>query len=274
MSFTFPANVRGPVLFLELPSCADAIALTINSKTSGKSLTVNLPEGWSGADLTLDFAARTVVDSGGTDRSGLLDPVDNSLWTPAPLIAGENDLEFEAIASTSISKSPGTVVNASAGAGSIAWENPNNAKASDDSYATAAVSNIAFSQYLKLTNYGFAIPSTAQIVGRQMEVEGGATGEGDLVPFFVKGGAIEGALPGLELVGAESVHVIGTPTNLVELGWVPADVNSSGFGAAIRVDGRFGPITVQIDTVTMRVYYRPVIAYAAKAVLSWNQGYY
>lgn len=67
--------------------------------------------------------------------------------------------------------SPGT--EASDGTvGTLAWSSPGNAAASDDSHATAAPAGAAeVTEYLKVTNFGFALEATAQILGIEFVVE-------------------------------------------------------------------------------------------------------
>ncbi len=96
MSITAPENARGPVLDLALPASEPPVKWTLRNITTGKSLSINLPEFWGGLDLSLDFRRRTIQDSEGADRSALLDTTDNTLWTPDPLIAGVNDVQVEA----------------------------------------------------------------------------------------------------------------------------------------------------------------------------------
>jgi hypothetical protein len=58
--------------------------------------------------------------------------------------------------------------------GTRAWTSPTNAQVSDNVYATnvgAAGDLNVISHYLKVTNFGFAIPSGAQIVGVKVEIE-------------------------------------------------------------------------------------------------------
>lgn len=63
-------------------------------------------------------------------------------------------------------KAPGTAANAAYGAN--AWTNPSNALTANDSYATCATGGI--SQYLKLTNLAFALPTTATVLGVEVSV--------------------------------------------------------------------------------------------------------
>ena len=101
-----PDNGRGPILELSLPSFEKAVTLLIESGQEPvpehiwRSLTLNLPAGWDGDDLTLDFFRRTITDQTGADRSALLDAEDNDLWRLDPIEAGVvSDVKFKASAS-------------------------------------------------------------------------------------------------------------------------------------------------------------------------------
>jgi hypothetical protein len=69
--------------------------------------------------------------------------------------------------------SPGTMVD-DATVGTVAWTNPTNAGASDNSYATIGTSGrcgVFTGHYLKATNFGFSIPVGATITGILVEIE-------------------------------------------------------------------------------------------------------
>ena len=74
-------------------------------------------------------------------------------------------------------KSPGTVVNDNS-VGTVAWSNPDNAKAGDDSYASVLeYINTIDTHYLKATNFGFSIPTGNVISGIEVRVEKRATSD-------------------------------------------------------------------------------------------------
>lgn len=108
MAIIFPRMGRRPLLTLTFPTTAAAIVVTVRSETTGKTLKLNIPAGAS-TTLILDFYRRTITDGAGVDRSAYLDALDNLLWTPAPMVAGSNDLQIEARLPT-----PTTIVSAGA----------------------------------------------------------------------------------------------------------------------------------------------------------------
>lgn len=111
---TLPANARGPVLKLTLPETEFAVSVILRNVTTGKSLTIAVAAftadtfggsgnfggagnfgGLFGGGLVLDFFRRTIRDQTGADRSALLDPIDNELWTSEPLVSGANEISIE-----------------------------------------------------------------------------------------------------------------------------------------------------------------------------------
>jgi hypothetical protein len=104
MAVTFPKNARGPIIALSLPAADQGVSVVLRNNATGKTLAVALPEEWNGDDLTLNFARQTIVDQAGVDRSNLLSPTNNGLWTPEPLITGSNDLELEVVGSQLVAK--------------------------------------------------------------------------------------------------------------------------------------------------------------------------
>lgn len=283
MTVTPPSNYRGPYVDLALPASSNALEIVLRNATTGKTLTLNLPAEWAGDDLTLDFYRKTIKDQTGADRSALLDSEDNDLWSTAPLIAGVNDLEIEVIPGVLSSgpKSPGTAAD-DATTGTVAWSNASNAKASDGSYAKATMLAGTKSHYLKLTNYGFAIPAGATILGIKPEMErrasNGAVDDNSLK--IVKGGVISGtdhasADEWFNGAGDEKVSA-GGATDLWGLAWTLADINASTFGLALSAhNGASGSREAEVDHIPITVYYRPgAAAYGATATLRWERGYY
>lgn len=163
-------------------------------------------------------------------------------------------------ADTQSTKSPGTVVD-DASIGTTSWENPSNAKASDNSRATVASGGIT--HYLKATGFGFAIPSEAMIAAIVVSIEKSQTGEcsvTDKAVRLVKGGVIG------TTDRAEKGEVWSNITDLYSNyggdlwgeSWTPADINASTFGAAIaadilQIEGK--TMSARIDHIKIAVYY-------------------
>ena len=179
-------------------------------------------------------------------------------------------------ASDSGALSPGTMAD-DATVGTVAWSNPDNAKVSDNVYATAVLSN-NFSHYLKATNFGFTIPTGATINGIVVEIEGylvvtsGATQQIKII----KGGTVrttrktttfpEGAVN-------EAYNTVGSSSDLWGLSWTAEDINASNFGMVFYLgfadDTPAG--TWYVDHIRITVYYtNPITSLPSK--MSINSG--
>lgn len=170
-------------------------------------------------------------------------------------------------------KAPGTVEDAT-GAGTAAWSNPGNVKAEDGSCATAESSEKASkeSHYLKATNLGFAIPSSASIKGISVEVRRkrkalSVASVEDKRVRIIKGGTVKEAQDkavskgwGWSLAGQS----YGGPEDLWGQTWTPSDINASTFGFALSVwlqayenplGGTFEYGKAEVDAIKITVYY-------------------
>lgn len=170
--------------------------------------------------------------------------------------------------------SPGAVVTNNPALGR-SWTIPDNAKASDNLYAnsTLAVFNDS-TDYLKASNFGFAIPTTATINGVVVEVERYSPGSiRDASIRLVKNGFIAGddkinRATGLDWPAPTDTNTYvsyGGSTDLWGLSLTPADINATNFGVVYRAwrtgtgipDSPFGvpPYNASIDHICMKVYY-------------------
>jgi hypothetical protein len=149
--------------------------------------------------------------------------------------------------------------------GTEAWVNPSNALHQDDTYTITALSESSnTSTYLKVTDFGFAMPSTATIVGIEVKVDRHATG-GSLIVFdhsihLVKDGSIVGtnrsegaAWPGSD---EDEYAVYGNETDVWGDFWGPDDINADDFGVVISavLDGS-GTRIAWVDNIQITVYY-------------------
>ncbi|WP_166380446.1 sialidase family protein [Catellatospora methionotrophica] len=156
---------------------------------------------------------------------------------------------------------PGTIVSAT-GIGTVAWTGPADARTPNDVWAYAALAG-STSNYLKLTNFGLAVPSGATVSGVTVAVERRASGSaGDLRDAsikLVKAGTIVGtehAATGVTWPTSDAVAVYGSASDLWGTTLTQADVVNSGFGVVLAVqnvdsDGAFA----KVDAVTVTVTY-------------------
>jgi len=166
--------------------------------------------------------------------------------------------------------SPGTMANDSA-VGTVAWSNVDNAKVSDNSYASRDFSFSATSNYLKATNFGFNIPTGATIDGILVEIEKRIFGDGDVVSdnivSIVKAngsvGSTNKAIAGnWTLIEAYSSY--GGATDKWSETLTEADINDSDFGVVLSVNGdeddRGFNSTARVDHIRITVYYTEAVA--------------
>jgi Divergent InlB B-repeat domain/Putative metal-binding motif/Bacterial Ig domain len=161
-----------------------------------------------------------------------------------------------------------TAVGDSSNGGEIAWSSPSNALTQDGVYATASLGKDDVSHYLKVTGFGFTVPSNATILGIVVEVDryGGAGIPGghqiaDDSIRLVQGGAISGddrsAASIWPAADTDTYVSYGSSSDLWGLAWTPADINDSGFGVVISaVKGNGAPTrTAYVDHIQTTVYY-------------------
>ena len=193
---------------------------------------------------------------------------------------------------------PGAAKDSAYPGSNFAFNSPNNVLVSDGSYATAAsIVSLVSGQtdYLKVSNFGFTIPTSATICGIQVDVEkSGANLLGlayitDNDVQLVKNGTISGnneADLSTHWNGTNTYYPYGSNSDLWGLSWTPTDINASTFGMVFSADihGLLGvfPI-VQIDNIRITVYYSVVLPIQltkfditgnkySNAVLQWKTG--
>ena len=160
----------------------------------------------------------------------------------------------------SATKSAGTVVS-DATYGDVPWANPSNATASDDTYATCGpLDNFEgpyAGEYLRCTNFGFAVPAGATIDGIVVTVEGKtSTGTIDLNIEALKGGAGTGGTAlGNSITTVETAVAFGTSTSKWGTTWTSTDINASTFGVWFYPQAGASAQTISIDHVSITVYY-------------------
>lgn len=150
-----------------------------------------------------------------------------------------------------------------AGAGTVAWTNPGNITAEDAVFAEVSLTVGSESHYLKATNFGFAIPSNAQVDGIVCEIKAAVEALPSTVykkKRIVKGGAISA---GAALDGATSPftttfswYATGDATEKWGETWLPANINAATFGYAFTVYRDTGDDpNSRCDAVRITVHY-------------------
>ncbi len=169
------------------------------------------------------------------------------------------------MADISTMASPQTMAD-DATVGTVVWNNPDNAKTSDDSRADSVLGFETVSHYLKATNFGFAIPTGATIKGIVVEVEKRSSGDPayliDNSAKIVKDGVISGdekANPNTWPISTNESYVsYGSSADLWGETWTPADINDTTFGFVISATNPLvgNPLRrADIDHIRITVYY-------------------
>ena len=161
--------------------------------------------------------------------------------------------------------SPASCVNSNTGDND--WANYGNAVSSNDSYATVSLDDGDQSDYLQCTNFGFSIPSGATINGITVNIErkSTATNITDRRVRIVKGGSrgSDDLSTSTGYPSTDTVEAHGGATELWSETWTAADINSTGFGAALSVektDNSGGARTVSVDHIQIVVNYTVISA--------------
>lgn len=157
---------------------------------------------------------------------------------------------------------PGTMAD-DATVGTIAWANPDNAKTSNNNYATAFLFPTNHSHYLKATNFGFAISGGATIDGIIVEIErfGNGTDIFDEVVSLVVGGAVGGDNKKNAVAWAaadpDTYVSYGANNDVWSCALTPTNVNAADFGMVLQVENKhpFSSFTASVDHIRITVYY-------------------
>jgi hypothetical protein len=163
-----------------------------------------------------------------------------------------------------IATSPGTMAD-DATVGTIAWTNPDNAKVSDDVYATFTVNGNATSHYLKATNFGFSIPTGATINGILVEIEkkcnvylGSKTIFDSSIKIVKSDGTIGSTDKSVGTLWSDTEAYVSYGSSSDSWGetWDSTKINDVDFGMVISVisNGSY-PSIAYIDHIRITVYY-------------------
>ena len=169
-------------------------------------------------------------------------------------------------------KNGGTFADDSA-VGTETWSNPSNAQTSNDSYASASVLSViainTITHYLKVTNFGFTIPTGATINGvlarieRKADIDGSPDGAGaqDNIVKLVKGGTVSGNNKQVTnfYPDVDTYRSYGGSADLWGLTFTYTDINASNFGIVLSskgiTSGSGETVTITVDHIELTVYY-------------------
>ena len=159
--------------------------------------------------------------------------------------------------------SGGTFATVANGSGlGIAWTNPANIASSNDVYATCTPTT-GQSDYLRATNFGFAVAGSPTVLGIVVEVEVAYSGGNSstierLLCTLIKTGSPHGSsflnlATGATL--AEGYVTFGASDNLWGGTWTVADINASTFGVQFfTINDQGGLVAYSVDHIRITVY--------------------
>ncbi|MEW5851552.1 MAG: hypothetical protein AB2A00_22370 [Myxococcota bacterium] len=156
---------------------------------------------------------------------------------------------------------PGTWGEAAAGVGGgVTWADPGGALRSDTDEATVTLAPSVSSTFLVVTDFGFALPTDAVIVGIEVMLEGDSDNQTikDRDVTLVLGGALVGSNRALGTPWNGGPQDHGGPTDTWGATWTAADINRLDFGVAVSVMTQAGAPasdTAYLDTVRITVHY-------------------
>ncbi|HST69067.1 MAG TPA: hypothetical protein VLI94_05355 [Solirubrobacterales bacterium] len=209
--------------------------------------------------------ARALSGSGSIDVDTVyIEPVEQHAVVRAPDMSSANESDEL--------KSPGKGETVATGAGAAVWSNPENIKASDESKATAELkSGQGSSNYLRASNFAFAIPEDASVIALEPKIKRSASEAGKIEDIAVR--VTKGTPPGFGGGGwawedhidpnrfwttSEQVRVY--PPSKAFKWWglpTPVEVNSSDFSVWLWVinDPLTGSPIARVDHISLTVYY-------------------
>ncbi len=174
--------------------------------------------------------------------------------------------------------SPAYAVN-DASYGTLSWLNVNNAFSSNDIRATGSstLSNPQSTNYLLLSNFGFAVNPCDNITGIELRIEWSKTGSGTITDDAIKlvlDGVIQSGINkanGTTLTTSDVINLYGSSSDNWGFSLTGSDVNNINFGVAIAVKRNSGggsAPTPQIDHVTLKLFHStpPAMSYSTSTV--------
>lgn len=153
--------------------------------------------------------------------------------------------------------------------GNSIWIDTFNIVSSNNTYSVVSLSDgggaDAISNTLKATNFGFSIPSLANIDGIICTVERKASSDNAITDYtvrIVKNGTVpDGSDDKKDDINfwstVEGDVSYGSPSDLWNTTWTPSDINSSNFGFQIRCEyiPAYSSASASVDLMYITVYY-------------------
>ena len=149
------------------------------------------------------------------------------------------------------------------------WTGPNEAKASDDSYAWISLAKSYYSDYLRLMNFDFSsIPDDAILDGIVVKIERKAGIASNICDSVVRIHNGTNKASATKWGTSESSPTYGGSTDKWGTSYDIEDIQDSGFGVDISVQNDSDAITTAyIDCVWIKVYYTEAVTFIPQVII-------
>lgn len=145
--------------------------------------------------------------------------------------------------------------------GTVNWNSSTNAMSMDTLYDSVSGLSSTYTYYLKLTNFGFSIPSGSTINGIIVRING-YRAVSTACPFanvrIVKGGSISSTnmAGSATLTTSPADYDFGSSSSLWGETWTYSDINSSTFGVVFNLQMQNTKLfSAYIDGVQIQIHY-------------------
>ena len=242
-----PGSITGPATVCSGTNQIYSIAAVANAT----SYNWTVPTGWTIVSTQGNPSPSLTVTTGNVGQNGNIS------------VSASNTCGTSTASSTSTAATNAGAGASVTGVGTIAWTAPGNITTTGTPYASVALIGTSSSNYLQGSGYGFTIPTNATINGITLavnrEADPASTLQTDNVISLVKGGVVTGSNLATTAVWPNTAFGIATyggPTNLWGTTWLPSDINSASFGAALSVKSTStSNRTDQVDYMQITVTY-------------------
>ncbi len=158
-----------------------------------------------------------------------------------------------------------------ASAGTVAWTTPENAKLSDNVYASA-MTVTQDTQRLNLTGFNFQIVPTKQIDGILVEVEASVVlGTSTVLCRIITNGSVSATTRSNTWSTTEQFVSYGGSTDLWGEVWTPDLINAANFGVSVRQESAIVS-TLSCDSARITVYCSDPVGRTTKNIHSFGLG--
>lgn len=213
-----------------------------------------------GDDLDiLDFALRDLEEGNGSVSVAPALNLPAALLTRDEFNQSAGSLNEKVLAAAGFivgPKSPGTGAD-DAGIGTVAWTNPGNVLSSNKTYAVAKLGLKQTSHFLKATKYGFEIPEGSTIDRCILEVKRRSNNGfvKDKAVRVVKAGVVQATEHSAGASWPIAFDDVSMTFELSVAGLTVADVNNTGFGAALAAYSETIGSEAFADHIPMVIHY-------------------